>query len=73
MTICYHTYLRWDEEIAVCAVCSQPFLEFKYDPKLFGVFVREELARENAILTASTVTLSRPQILAIDGSIIELV
>jgi hypothetical protein len=39
--ICHHTYLRWVDQVATCAVCSEKFHDIAFTPYLVGTFPRE--------------------------------
>lgn len=55
---CYHTFVRWVNKIATCAVCGEVF-SYKHDPRLIGTFPREILdARE--VLTVNTTSIIAP-------------
>lgn len=42
MTICYHTFLRWENEVAVCAVCARKFEGYPYNASFKGTFPRDK-------------------------------
>lgn len=40
--ICNHTYLRWVNQVATCAVCSEQFRNIEWTPRLVGTFPRAD-------------------------------
>lgn len=59
MTLCYHTYLRWVNNVAVCAVCGEAFHDIIYSSHLVGTFPRES-AQKFIITVASTILVNSP-------------
>ena len=56
---CYHTFLRWVNMIAHCAVCNKRF-DFDYDNHFIGTFPRadiEYMHRPTAVNSTSTVII----------------
>jgi hypothetical protein len=68
MVMCYHTYVRWVDNVATCAVCSEQF-NYRYDPQFVGTFPRENLELQKhkpEWMYNSTTTLSIPKIIRLD-------
>lgn len=56
MNFCYHTYLRWAEKSAVCAVCGEKFPEYEFTNLFTGTFPRDKY--ENWWISRMTTTIA---------------
>jgi hypothetical protein len=65
--VCQHTYLRWVNKKAVCAVCSKGFY-YDYDDRFPGTFSRKDLEKaiEFRPVVNSTSSINRPMTWRLD-------
>ena len=40
--LCYHTFLRWEDKVATCAVCAKKFIGYPYTEMFVGTFPRDK-------------------------------
>lgn len=72
MTVCYHTYLRWVNHVATCAVCSEQFHDIAWTPYLVGTFPRTD-AMPRRMTVASTMTHYEPYLIKMIGDDLEYI
>jgi hypothetical protein len=58
---CEHTFVRWVEKVATCAVCQKQFPEIRYMPGFIGMFPRDVIVKAQILLPVnSTMTYIPP-------------
>lgn len=58
---CNHTFVRWVEKVATCAVCEKQFPDIRYDSGFMGIVPRDIIEKaQKPTATNMTMTFIPP-------------